>query len=804
MPKIFKNILTLKYESLDLETKYTRMRLKNIKLLNIIFSSIALIFSLTNTILFSINDSTERAYLHTRYITYTTTGSVFIVFLMAILVENPRIQVYISYFNFFLELYPFYCLRIYISTIQDALISFQTLVYIIQLLFRLLWFFTNILDFMEGALLAIIKLIATYVCFGPLTPFEFHYKFALHNVIVTIQFAIIYFYVYEKKKAYYYNKKLKDQNLWYNSIIQNMDNGFLKVKSERIIFVNESLCDKLKMIQEFGQDDFDLLRPSGLGSISLRPTKSKSTLILNTLFKNIEINDSQFDDDNTWVNCKNITKAKNSDNHFNIIGMLKLIINADQVIYYEVFSRFMYLIDNEEVYEFMFKDISISKMNAELKYKTLFLSKIAHEFKNPLLSIHEFVNQIRDIILQIFCYNKLKIEELLQGIESISDYLIILVKDMDFFSHVTSDKSAILVKNEIRVNDIVTFCKNITEILIKKAHKNIIFKTEIENSPNILLTDEIKLKEILINLLSNAVKFTTNGSIFLKISVDSDNFIEFQVQDTGKGIDKQKEDKLFQPFFDDVITSKKDPTKIGFGLGLYIVKELLSLLDSEILYESEEGKGTIFKFKLPLGNILSSYIPYRKKSTDTTSMLEVYNYSNTTQKINYNPIYLHNANNKLNTALDNELNDNFENSINNSYHSNVDYKYILLTDDEPMTRKSTIRLINKYFNNDLTIKLKILEASDGIECLYVYYQTKKKGIELSCIISDETMNYLNGTESAKILQNIYSVKNITGIPFYLLTAYEQFNVKDCGIDDVFSKPLSISHLNVIRAKIMTL
>jgi signal transduction histidine kinase len=259
--------------------------------------------------------------------------------------------------------------------------------------------------------------------------------------------------------------------------------------------------------------DLDLLRQSELEAIPLKPSRTTSSLILNTLFKNIILNDKQYNADDQWVNCKNLSKVLNSGNRFGLIGTLKLNINTDTIIYYEVFSRF-HLIGNEEVFGFLFKDITISKINAELKYKTLFLSKVVHEFKNPLLSIHEFVNQIRDILLPNI--NKIGFEELLQNIESISDYLIILVKDMDFYSHLTNERLTELNKDEVSIDDIITYCKNISEALINKSHKKINFKTEIKNSPAKFYTDEIKLKQILINLLSNAVKFTTVGSILLR------------------------------------------------------------------------------------------------------------------------------------------------------------------------------------------------------------------------------------------------------------------------------------------------
>jgi signal transduction histidine kinase len=798
MSKIFKSRITLKYESKDLEREYTTMRLKTLRFINIIFSSIALAFSIMNTILFSLKDSNDNSFEHSKYTTYIATCCISVVFLLSVFTTNPKVQIYISYFSFFFELYPFFCLRFYLNTFHGAEAIYQTLIYTLQLLFRLLWFLTNALDFFEGSLIAAIKLLVVYISFGPFTPLKLHYEYTIHGTIMLLQFAIIYLYVYEKKKAFYYYAKLKKQNVWYDSIIQNMDSLFIKIKSERIIFMNESLYNKVKMFQDLDQIDLDLLRQSELEALTIKPSKTTSSLILNPLFKNIILNDKQYNTDDQWVNCKNISKALNSGNRFGLIGTLKLNIN-DNVIYYEVFSRF-HLIGNEEVYGLLFKDITISKINAELKYKTLFLSKVAHEFKNPLLSIHEFVNQIRDMLLPNI--NKIKFEELLQNIESISDYLIILVKDMDFYSHLTNERLTELNKDEVSIDNIITYCKNISEALINKSHKKINFKAEIKNSPAKFYTDEIKLKQILLNLLSNAVKFTTVGSILLTIS-NVDNFIEFQVQDTGRGINNQQKAKLFHPFFDDVITSK-NPTGIGLGLGLYIVKNLLSLLGSEIFYESVEDKGSLFKFKLTLGTIESPDILSTKQSTDNAIKLkdEISNYSANTKTIDYNPYYIYNNHNgKLTTTNAFDYYMSKDSSSDDSLNLNKDYNYIIVVDDEEITRKSTVRFINKYF--DGLNNLKILEASDGFECLCLYYKTKKEGIELSCIISDETMNYLNGSDCSKILQEIYKMKNVTKrIPFFLLTAYENFEIDQSGINEVFSKPLSKNHLNIIRSKLI--
>jgi signal transduction histidine kinase/CheY-like chemotaxis protein len=806
MFSMFESKLTLKYDNKDLEKEYTESRLRPLRLFNIIYSSVSLAFSIVNTILYALSNFKEMPLLHAKYITYITTAYFLVIFLLALFTSNKKIQLYTSYFNFLFYVIPYFCLRLYIDEINDIDFAYHVLIYTVQVLYGLVWFFTGTVDFKEGSLITALVLLVDYISFGPITPLNMHYRFVINAIVVLFQISITYLYVYEKKKAYYFNKKLKSQNVWYDSIIQHMDSGFIKIKSDRIIFINKTLYSLIE--EYYGTDTiYNMKRFSDIEGFSFVFPRVRSLLILKLLLKNFEINDSEFRNEDNWLSCKAITKGLGSRYCFKVVGTVKMCTNTGN-LFYEVSSRFKYSRNNEEVYEFMFKNISISKINAELKYKTLFLSKIAHEFKNPLLSIHEFINQIRDILL-VNSNDGNKINEILQNIESMSDYLVILIKDMDFFSLKTSEKPPELNIDDVRINDIISFCKNITQALIKRSRKEITFKVEVEDCPVTLYTDEIKLKEILINLLSNAVKFTNNGYILLKIckSIDDSNSIdscfEFQVQDTGKGINTEQKTKLFKTYFDDVVTSK-NPTGIGLGLGLYIVKELLSVFGSEIIFESEEGKGTTFKFKLPIKPSDQSFSKpqLRKQSTGHTiksddGLCNLSNYSHVTRQVDYNPMLLHDPEHQcVRSSMPVEINDL---SLNNSIQLDKQYKYILLVDDETVTRKSTKRVLDNYFSK--IAKLKILEASDGFECLYLYYITMKKGVKLNCIISDETMDYLNGTECARILQNIWNLKNMPKVPFYLLTAYECLDIKDCGIDDMFTKPLSKRHLNIIKSYI---
>lgn len=92
-------------------------------------------------------------------------------------------------------------------------------------------------------------------------------------------------------------------------------------------------------------------------------------------------------------------------------------------------------------------------------------------------------------------------------------------------------------------------------------------------------------------------------------------------------------------------------------------------------------------------------------------------------------------------------------------------------------------------SKELKINLNILEAGDGIEILNLIYSSTTKGISINYIISDDNMNFMNGSNCADIVQNIVRRKGIKEIPFYLLTAYENKQATQ-SIRAVIQKPVS--------------
>ena len=142
------------------------------------------------------------------------------------------------------------------------------------------------------------------------------------------------------------------------------------------------------------------------------------------------------------------------------------------------------------------------------------------------------------------------------------------------------------------------------QVRIDKKHINFSLHCLSEPSQSIILTDKIKLKQILINLIENAFKFTSNGSIVCSCKTEGST-VEFSVSDTGIGIPKDKHVKIFERFFQ--INHPELRNIGGTGLGLSITKSLVELLGGTIWLESEEGKGTTFYFSIQ--HIPSTVIP---------------------------------------------------------------------------------------------------------------------------------------------------------------------------------------------------
>jgi signal transduction histidine kinase/CheY-like chemotaxis protein len=769
---------TLKFFDNTVETEYQKHNNRHRRRLNIIMMSMLLAYSIINDLLYNLkpfNDTIyNNIYFFNKVTSYVTTGLYGIMLILAISSKNITVQCWVSILAFYFLLSSNTVLRIYLVLTDSDYFVFA-FIYSFQLLFRFSWFYFGLIDFYQDFYITFALCITNWVYFGYYIPMEYHFRFSLENMVTLKALVVAYFYIKERKKGFYYNGKLRKVNLWLQGLLDNVNNGFIKIKKDNIDVINKVMVKSIMLNEN--------VKSSYIGRMGVNEKNfiiKNTNIVMNELLRNLKYDNDKYNNYNGYskIDVLKLFLEENSYlEEFYFVGMVEYHTFKD-ILYYELYGRtYSTLInDGEEKheYELSFNNVTNAKLtenaNAEIKYKSVFLSKIAHEFKNPLLCIKELINEMSDCLEG--ANPNLSVPDILINIKSMSDYLIILIKDMDFFSlSQDASRKISLDQDKLNLNELINFCQNITQTLLKKFHKEDRVKLVIEKTdvPNIITADEIKLKQILINLLSNSVKFTMNGFIVLKVEGVPDA-VKFSISDTGTGMNEETKQNLFKPF----LKTNSETNAIGSGLGLSIVKDLLEAFGSKIEFTSFPGMGTEFYFSINC--------QARKHTSDLNKSIV----TSKTEYHEFEPLRSYKY-----------IQENILKNKPSIYGCSAKIKTILVVDDEITNRRSTIRLLKRLFNKR-GLDIDIQEASDGIECLYLYYLSFMQGNSISLIISDQTMTVMNGITCADILYDISKSIGSRCVPFVLLTAYElsTINMKN-SIVGCFTKPISECSLDKI-------
>jgi signal transduction histidine kinase/ActR/RegA family two-component response regulator len=230
------------------------------------------------------------------------------------------------------------------------------------------------------------------------------------------------------------------------------------------------------------------------------------------------------------------------------------------------------------------------------RLKTQFLANMSHELRTPLNSIIGFSR----IILKGIDgpVNSQQMQDL-TAIYNSGQHLLGLINDVLDVSRIEAGKMD-LAFEETNLVEIIKGVMSTTVGLVND--KPIELKLVIDPELPLIIADATKIRQVLINLLSNAAKFTARGSITIQAmrreGKDGELQVTVRVIDTGPGIAKKDQEKLFQPFsqVDGSLTRKTG----GSGLGLSICRHLIQMHHGEIGIESEEGKGSTFYFIIPV------------------------------------------------------------------------------------------------------------------------------------------------------------------------------------------------------------
>jgi signal transduction histidine kinase len=225
--------------------------------------------------------------------------------------------------------------------------------------------------------------------------------------------------------------------------------------------------------------------------------------------------------------------------------------------------------------------------------KSQFLANMSHEIRTPMNAIIGFSEVLEE---EPLTEQQMEYIRLILGS---SKHLLELINDILDFSKIEAGQ----LDTESVDCDVRALLANIESLMGPTAvGKNLKFIIECSDDvPSSVMTDPARLRQCLLNLVSNAVKFTEQGYVKLgvhQVSRENKPFLEFEVSDTGIGIPRDKLNSIFEAFTQaDGSTTRKYG---GTGLGLTITKQLAGLMGGSISVESELGKGSTFRFFMPV------------------------------------------------------------------------------------------------------------------------------------------------------------------------------------------------------------
>jgi two-component system, sensor histidine kinase len=361
------------------------------------------------------------------------------------------------------------------------------------------------------------------------------------------------------------------------------------------------------------------------------------------------------------------------------------------------------------------------------KAKTEFLTNMSHEIRTPLNAVIGSADLLQTTSLS----NDQK--DLVETINISSRHLLNLVSHVLDMSQLEEGK-LLLEHQDFQLDEVTESTLKLFANDPKIKSKALDLRLNIApNTPNDLHGDPYRLRQILVNLIGNAIKFTEKGWVELRISQGKSPltgriFLEFQVQDTGIGIQQEDQKQLFLPFTQ--LNSGQQNALGGAGLGLTITKTLVELMGGLIHLDSAPGQGTTFFF-----NALFN------KGAAPTALVE---------------------------------------DVNAEYPLAERYPLkMLVAEDNALNQKLIQRIMNHL---GYTIDL----AENGREAIQ-----RATLYQYDLILMDIQMPDLNGIEATQIIRKNKRMRPIIIAMTAGATLEDQESCLEAGMDDFVSKPVSV-------------
>lgn len=393
--------------------------------------------------------------------------------------------------------------------------------------------------------------------------------------------------------------------------------------------------------------------------------------------------------------------------------------------------EFGYQVSGRDVTENKKLKINIEKEKVKalesLKSKENFFATMSHEIRTPLNAIIGMENLIEKKNLQE------KEKGYLSNIKFSAKSLLQIINDILDFSKIEAGKLT-FEKFHFQVKEISAAALRTFDF--KFEEKGVGFKIDIdkETLSTVIVSDLLRINQVVLNFVSNALKFTVAGEVVLRVKINkvkNSTWLEVDILDTGIGIETEKQWKLFESFnqVNDDVTRKFG----GTGLGLFICEKIVNMQGGEISFSSELGKGSNFGFKIPI---------------------EIGNKDN------------------LPKNEDKEILKIDEEGLK-----------ILIAEDNPINLVYITGVLEKY---NFTFKT-VTNGQEAVEALKEY-------ADYSAVFMDLQMPELDGYEATKIIREDLKLK----LPIIALTANafpeDKRKVKKSGMNGFISKPFEPNDL----------
>lgn len=370
------------------------------------------------------------------------------------------------------------------------------------------------------------------------------------------------------------------------------------------------------------------------------------------------------------------------------------------------------------------------------KIRSEFLSRMSHEIRTPLNAIIGFVNLMK-ISKADFVDNQKNIAK----IDSSAKFLLSLVNDILDMSKLENGKM-LLDNKPFVVMNLIKQLENIFALMAEEKQLKLNFDCRLTHKN--FIGDELRLKQVLTNLLSNAYKFTDNGGTIVVAveesvgSGDDTAKLRFSVKDNGMGISKENQERIFSSF--EQVMRKSRGNQQGTGLGLAISRNLVMLMNSNLLVESEVGKGSEFYFVVEL------------------------------------PVY----NNVLATEM--------ENTAGETQHNLLSGKRVLLAEDNDLNAEIAVVLLQLQ-------GIEVDRADDGQAAVDKFSNSSEGYYDL--ILMDLQMPGKNGLEATAEIRSMARI-DAKGIPIIAMTANTLKEDRDSafasGMNGFIPKPFDVEEL----------